>query len=152
MSANPKDEKEQQFCDNCGARVEPKKFKVYAELPFKVESANRGESGLVCTACDAWLSGKAPTPGKWELIRWTAEDSDEDKDQRYTFAADGVNQGVLDIPNPADAKLIEQAPVLLALVKEFKDFAQVMLDGSGEDTGEGKLIRRAKRAIKAAGG
>lgn len=154
MSANPKDKKEQQFCDNCGEPAKPRKFKVYTELPFNVESANRGESGLVCLNCDAVLSGKKPTPGKWRLIRWTAEDHPEDGDfdTRYTFDVVRGDKseilGIFEIPNAADARLIEQAPVLLALVKEFRDFAKVMLDGSGEDTGEGKLIRHANVVVR----
>ena len=55
------------YCDNCGDPVyqtggaahDPrsgwegtlKPYRVFSELPFDVESANKGESGVVCNDC-----------------------------------------------------------------------------------------------------
>jgi predicted RNase H-like nuclease (RuvC/YqgF family) len=40
------------FCDNCGMKVLPADSFIYGELPCDIDSANAGESAVVCHACD----------------------------------------------------------------------------------------------------
>ena len=48
------------FCDNCGDKErEGEDFRAFAELPYNVDSANRGESGIVCESCDSQLRDRA---------------------------------------------------------------------------------------------
>jgi hypothetical protein len=45
------------YCDHCGDMVyisnqgTIKWFKIYKKLPYDVNSANKGESGVLCTYC-----------------------------------------------------------------------------------------------------
>ena len=49
-----------QVCDNCGNTViEGDGFFVYSELPFDIDSADKGESGLVCKGCNEELTAEA---------------------------------------------------------------------------------------------
>lgn len=40
------------YCDDCGIACDPDTMYAYTHLPFDVSSANRGESGVVCTDCN----------------------------------------------------------------------------------------------------
>lgn len=44
--------KEKQYCDNCGDLISKNKGVVYSELPFDIESANQGESAIICQSCN----------------------------------------------------------------------------------------------------
>ena len=46
------------YCDKCGEPEGDADFKAYAELPYDVESACAGESGVVCDECDEELQKK----------------------------------------------------------------------------------------------
>ena len=39
-----------EYCDDCGEPLGRKSFS-FASLPFDVASANKGESGVLCSAC-----------------------------------------------------------------------------------------------------
>ena len=47
------------FCDHCGDELREAEFKAYASLPFDVDSAFAGESGIICLPCDVVLGGAA---------------------------------------------------------------------------------------------
>ena len=51
-----------QYCDNCGVVIRPNKGIVYGELPFDIESANAGESAIICKKCNETLNSKNPLP------------------------------------------------------------------------------------------
>ena len=40
------------FCDNCGMKVLSADSFIWAELPCDIDSANAGESAVVCHACN----------------------------------------------------------------------------------------------------
>jgi len=40
------------FCDNCGMKILSADSFIYAELPCDIDSANAGESAVVCHACN----------------------------------------------------------------------------------------------------
>lgn len=47
------------FCDHCGKTLRSMKDEVhYTTLPFNVSSANKGESAVLCKACDSSLQQK----------------------------------------------------------------------------------------------
>ena len=51
MTRNWDVDRDQQYCDNCGKPLEGNLFFVYHELPWDIDSANKGESGVVCSSC-----------------------------------------------------------------------------------------------------
>lgn len=54
-ASNPHKE-EPQYCDNCGDVLVGTNFVVYTHLPFDVDSANEGESAILCFECDEKLT------------------------------------------------------------------------------------------------
>lgn len=43
------------YCDHCGGEIKHGECVMYNSLPFDVDSANKGESALVCHTCDEAL-------------------------------------------------------------------------------------------------
>lgn len=44
--------KDAQFCDDCGDELPPNSGIVHTTLPFDVSSANKGESAILCEGCN----------------------------------------------------------------------------------------------------
>jgi len=60
--------REPTYCDNCGFKLfitkpdgsrvdQARKYHEFTELPYSVESANKGESGIVCDVCHKLKTG-----------------------------------------------------------------------------------------------
>ena len=47
-----------QYCDDCGDKLIGKDFYPITHLEIDIDSANKGESGILCPACyDKYLKG-----------------------------------------------------------------------------------------------
>ena len=47
------------FCDNCGRKVRSAESFIYGNLPCDIDSANAGESAVVCHACNEKIEANA---------------------------------------------------------------------------------------------
>jgi len=47
------------FCDNCGMKVRSAESFIYGNLPCDIDSANAGESAVVCHACNEKIEANA---------------------------------------------------------------------------------------------
>jgi hypothetical protein len=47
------------FCDNCGMKVRSADSFIYGQLPCDIDSANAGESAVVCHACNEKIEANA---------------------------------------------------------------------------------------------
>lgn len=50
--------KDVEYCDNCGDVLIEGTAQVFTVLPFNVESANKGESGVLCARCVLMKTGE----------------------------------------------------------------------------------------------
>jgi len=47
------------FCDDCGRKIRSADSFIYGELPCDIDSANAGESAVVCHACNEKIEANA---------------------------------------------------------------------------------------------
>lgn len=47
------------FCDDCGRKVRSEESFIYGNLPCDIDSANAGESAVVCHACNEKIEANA---------------------------------------------------------------------------------------------
>jgi hypothetical protein len=79
------------------------------------------------------------TPAPWHIANGTQIRGEKDQIAKVWMMRNG--EGI------ANAQLIASAPELLEALKEARDYVELMMDSSGEDSGESKMLKRFDKAI-----